>query len=140
MWSFKMISDAAFIAGIDIEETTGSFHFDKAIWNPGGHFNSSEGSYHIPFKGMYQFTITLRAHNDFSPKFRLFVDGSRVAYMRNYDNDHDDNSLIMTRNLHLETGQVITVDVSDMNGVRGEYSDGKAGYYSWFQGHLIYAD
>ncbi len=59
--------------------------------------------------------------------------------MRNYDGADHSNSLIMTRNLHLLAGQVITIDVSEINGVYGEQS-GQDGYYSWFTGHLIYAD
>ena len=71
----------------------------------------------------------------YHPIFRLRVDGSSVAFMRNSDNWEDDNSIIMTRNLHLEEGQVVSLDLSQMTHVWGN-----SGYESWFTGHLIYSD
>ena len=123
-----------------------------AILNPGGYFHVSDGSYHVPYPGLYQFTITFCSYTDVGPKFFLLVDGVYTAYMRNYDGVDWENSIIMTRNLHLQANQVITVDVSDIDGVYGEgggadanYKDDESGnkingYYSWFTGHLIYAD
>ncbi len=72
--------------------------------------------------------------------------------MRHVDNDEDDNSLIMTRNLRLQAGQIVSIDLSGIDGVYGQgggadenYKDSDSsnridGYYSWFTGHLIYAE
>ncbi len=70
--------------------------------------------------------------------FKLMVDGQDVAYMRNADRGPDpiyQNSITMTRNLHLERGQVVTLDLSFMERVVG-----KEGLTSWFSGHLVYSN
>ena len=135
-WYLSLFSDAAFIAGIRVSKITGTFHFDKAILNPGSHFKPSDDSYVVPYDGLYQFTVAYWSYRDAEPKFYLKVDGVKVAYMRNYANTDHENSLILTRNLHLVTGEVITIDVTYSKALLGAHG----GYESWFTGHLIYAD
>ena len=60
--------------------------------------------------------------------------------MRNYDGTNYENSLILTRNLHLQVGQVVSVDVTDIESVYGSSHYAAKGYESWFTGHLLYAD
>ena len=133
-----LFPDAAFIAVISHHHKIYPYHFDVPILNPGSHFKPSINSYVTPYDGLYQFTVAFRSYEDEEPKFYLMVDGIKVAYMRNYDNEHNDhrNSLILTRNLHLFTGQVITIEVQYNDALLGVYG----GYSSWFTGHLIYAD
>ena len=88
-----------------------------------------------PYPGLYQFTIALEVYTEPEPELYMSVDGTRVAYMANWDDTDYDNSLILTRNLHLHAGQVVTVDAFGVGGVWGD-----GGKYSWFTGHLIYAD
>ncbi len=127
-------SDAAFIAEIGgSSAVTGTFWFNDPILNPGGHFKPSDGSYVVPCDGLYQFTVAFQSITDAEPKFNLKVDGITKAYIKNFDNIDHENSLILTRNLHLLTAQVITIDVSGLDGVYAVYE-------SWFTGHLIYAD
>ncbi len=129
------------MAGISGYQVAEPYHFNVAILNPGGHFKPNDGSYVVPYRGLYSFTIAIEAHDDVRPKFYLQVDGDEVAYMKNYDDGTEkDNSLIMTRNLYLNAGQVITIDASNIDGVQGESGWGEPAYYSWFQGHLIYVD
>ena len=131
--------DAGFIAGIKGTNVPGPFHFDEEILNPGGHFFASDGSYVVPYPGLYQFTIAFKGRNDEELKIYLEVDGAVKGYAKHEDGTVDSNSVMLTTNLHLEAGQVITVDVHEINGVYGE-KDGIPGSYSWFTGHLIYAD
>ena len=106
--------------------------------NLGGHFKPSDGSYVVPYSGLYQFTVAFESKDDDRPKFYLQVDGATVAYMRNYDTPSSghENSLILTRNLHLLTGQIITIEVQYDSALLDAYGE----YSSWFTGHLIYAD
>ncbi len=133
-------SEAAFIAGISGHSTTLPYHFDVAILNPGGHFDPSDASYHVPYDGLYQFTISISSYTDAKPKFFLKVDGVFVASTKNYDDIDHENSLSLTRNLLLEAGQVVKLDVSEINGVYGQSGGGVDGVLSWFTGHLIYPD
>ena len=94
---FLYFPDAAFIAGIAADPTSGNYHFDVPILNPGGHSDPSGGNYTIPYNGLYQFTIAFECYTDLQPKFYLLVDGTSVAYMKNFDDTYE-NSLIMTRN------------------------------------------
>ena len=67
--------------------------------------------------------------------FILEVNNEDVAFIKNFDNTQGRNSVIMTRNLHLLAGQVVTLVLSQMDKVWAN-----DGYESWFTGHLIYAD
>ncbi len=134
-----MISDVAFIAGIADYQRDEPYHFDVAILNQGGHFNPDDGSYIAPYSGLYQFTVAFES-DEATPKFNLAVDNIQVAYARNFDDTDFDNSLILTRNLHLNAGQKVTLNVAEIDAVYGESNTGQDGYYSWFTGHLIYID
>ena len=128
-----VFTDAAFIAGISASYITQFFVFDVAILNPGNHYSVSSGQYRTPYKGLYQFTIAFQCRGHKTPAFNLKVDGVAKAFVRNNDDVEQGNSITMTRNIHLEVGQVVSVDVSQMGTVYGN-----SGYDSWFTGHLIY--
>ncbi len=72
------------------------------------------------------------------PIFALNIDRQKVAFIRNSDVDEIDsnnNSITMTRNIHLQAGQIVSVGVAQMDRVYGN-----GGQDSWFTGHLIYLD
>ncbi len=105
------------------------------ILNDGNHYNATTGEYVVPYDGLYQFTVAFQAVGDKILKFTLMVNGTGVAYMGNEYKDHEDKSVIMTRNLYLYEDDVVSLDVEEMDKVYGN-----EGFESWFTGHLIYAD
>ncbi len=67
------------------------------------------------------------------------VNGNDTAFIENSDNAKIDNSLVLTRNLYLSSGQVVSVDAGAISSV---YASSREiiGYESWFSGHLIYSE
>ncbi len=85
------------------------------------------------------FTVAYQAKEDNNIRIHLMVDGNPIAYIKNLDDAKESNSLILTRNLYLIAGQVVSVDASEISKVQAS-SGGSIGYRSWFSGHLIYSD
>ncbi len=107
--------------------------------NPGNHFDPDKGSYKVPYSGLYHFTVVMQAYDDSDIHIRLVVDGKNVAYAGNPDYTKNQNTVVLTRNLHLSAGQVVSVDTHQMSSVYGS-SYSMLGYESWFSGDLIYPD
>ncbi len=94
------------------------------------------GSYKVPYDGLYEITVVFQAYNDRDIHIELMVDGNKAAFIMNSDDAKSMNSLVLTRNLYLSSGQVVSVDASAMSNAYGS-SHGIIGYESWFSGQLI---
>ena len=55
------------------------------------------------------------------------------------DAEYDKNSITLVKNLHVKAGQLVDIDLEDIDGAYGSFN-GNYGYESWFTGSLIYAD
>ena len=70
----------------------------------------------------------------------LRVDASANAYFQHEDGTINDNSAVLTKELHLTAGQTVDIGVGGAaTGVYASYN-GIFGYETWFCGHLIIPD
>ena len=78
---------------------------------------------------------------DGSAKLRIYLSvvGSVGGYFKHEDGSIADNSVMLTKELHLTAGQAVGIYVADATGVYTSYN-GDIGFETWFCGHLIIPD